>query len=205
LPLSSLLCSVLAVGLLTACASRPPVLEPLPLTAAPGSHDIVVQVRPLDTSLGSDDRRRYEVDLGAYFSAFLVSVENRTSGDVQVDLSSSTLADPSGHARSALTGEDVVKTYRRGRDGTGSIEVVSKAPAVVRLELERIRAAQATPTTLSPGSQVAGAVLFSPISGPCGQSVLTVRGIDVVEDPRGLEFQFPLTTTCDQAPDAAAQ
>jgi hypothetical protein len=85
-------CGVLA---LAACASRPLVFEPLPVTSVPNGHDVVVQVRPLDTRMGGEDRRRYGVDLGAYYSAFVVSVDNRASHALTVDLSSSTLQEVS--------------------------------------------------------------------------------------------------------------
>lgn len=187
---------------LAACASRPPVFEPLPVTSAANGHDVVVQVRPLDTRMGSEDRRRYGVDLGAYYSAFLVTVDNRVSGALMVDLSSSTLREVSGRVLAVLSDEEVVRGYRSG-GGHEGIEVVSKAPSVVKQEVERIRASRAAPATLSPGGRAEGVLLFSPVGSACGEAVLTVKGIEVVEDARRLEFQFPLTA-CAATPNAAA-
>lgn len=176
---------------LAACASRPLVFESLPVTSAPNGHDVVVQVRPLDTRMGSEDHRRYGVDLGAYYSAFVVSVDNRASHALTVDLSSSTLQEASGRVLAVLTDEEVVRSYRSG-GGHEGIEVVSKAPAVIKQEMERIRASRAAPATLPPGGRAEGVLLFSPVTGACGELVLTVKGIEVVEDGRRFEFQFPL-------------
>jgi len=187
---------------LAACASRPLVFEPLPVTSAPNGHDVVVQVRPLDTRMGGEDRRRYGVDLGAYYSAFVVSVDNRASHALTVDLSSSTLLGASGRVLAVLTDEEVVRGYRSG-GGHEGIEVVSKAPSVIKQEVERIRASRVLPATLPPGGRAEGVLLFSPVTGACGESVLTVKGIEVVEDGRRFVFQFPLTA-CAATPNAAA-
>ena len=175
-----------------ACASRPPVFEPLPVTSAPNGHEVVVQVRPLDTRMGGEDRRRYGVDLGAYYSALWIGVENRLSHDVTVDLSLSTLREASGRVLAVLTDEEVVRTYRSG-GGRAGIEVVSKAPAVIKQEVERIRASRVLPATLSAGGRAEGVLLFGPVTGACGESLLTVRGIELVGDGKRFEFQFPLT------------
>jgi hypothetical protein len=187
---------------LAACASRPLVFEPLPVTSAPNGHDVVVQVRPLDTRMGGEDRRRYGVDLGAYYSAFVVSVDNRASHALTVDLSSSTLQEVSGRVLAVLTDEEVVRGYRSG-GGHEGLEVVSKAPSVIKQEVERIRASRVLPATLPPGGRAEGVLLFSPLTGACGESVLTVQGIEVVEDGRRFVFQFPLTA-CAATPNVAA-
>ncbi len=186
-----------------ACALRPPMVEPLPVTPAAVGQDVVVQVRPLDTSLGSEDRRHYEVDLSAYFSAFLVTIENRTSHPLAIDLVSSTLQEGSAQPREVLTDEELVRTYRHGREDDGAIELVPKAPAVIKRELERIRAVRSGALTLTPGEQIERVLLFSPVAAGCGQSVLTIRGMEIVDEPGGLEFRFPLTT-CAAKSDADA-
>jgi hypothetical protein len=170
------------------------MVEPLPVVPTAGGQDVMVQVRPLDTSLGSEDRRRYGVDLSAYFSSFLVTIENRTSHPLAVDLASSTLQEASVQPREVLTDEELVRTYRHGREGSGGIELVPKAPAVIKLELERIRAVRSGAVTVTPGEQIERVLLFSPVAAGCGQSLLTIRGVEVIDEPRGLEFRFPLTT-----------
>lgn len=187
---------MLAVFGPAACALRPPMVEPLPVVPTAGGQDLVVQVRPLDTSLGSEDRRRYEVDLSAYFSSFLVTIENRTSHPLAVDLASSTLQEASAQPREVLTDDELVRTYRYGREGSGSggIELVPKAPAMIKLELERIRAVRSGAVTVAPGDQIEQVLIFRPVAAGCGQSLLTIRGVEVIDEPRGLEFRFPLTT-----------
>ena len=170
------------------------MVEPLPVAPIAGGQDLVVQVRPLDTSLGSEDRRRYGVDLSAYFSSFLVTIENRTSHPLAVDLASSTLQEASAQPREVLTDEELVRTYRYGREGSGGIEVVPKAPAVIKLELERIRAVRSGAVTVAPGDQIEQVLIFRPVAAGCGESLLTIRGVEVIDEPRGLEFRFPLTT-----------
>lgn len=170
------------------------MVEPLPVSPTVVGQDVVVQVRPLDTSLGSEDRRHYEVDLSAYFSAFLVTIENRTSHSLVVDLASSTLQEGSAQPREVLTDDEVVRTYRHGREGEGAIELLPKAPAVIRRELERIRAVRSGAGTLTPGEQIERVLLFRPVAAECGQSLLTIRGMEVIDEPGGLEFRFPLTT-----------
>lgn len=185
-----------AAGLLAAavaaCTPRPPVLAPLPVTAAPGSSDVVVQIRPIDTRLGSDDRRHYGVDMGAYFSAFLVSVDNRTSHDVAVDLTPSTLGEP-GSGTAVLSDDELVRTYRRGGMNESAVELIAKAPAVVKRELEQIRASRMPATQLAPGGRVEGVVFFRPpTTDGCAPSVLTIRGVEILDELQVLEFEFPL-------------
>jgi len=169
------------------------MVEPLPVLPTVVGQDVVVQVRPLDTSLGSEDRRHYEVDLSAYFSAFLVTIENRTSHSLVVDLASSTLQEGSAQPREVLTDDELVRTYRHRREGEGTIELVPKAPAVIKRELERIRAVRSGAVTLTPGEQIERILLFRPVAAGCGQSLLTIRGMEVIDEPGGLEFRFPLT------------
>ncbi len=183
--------SLVAVGV-AACAPRPPVLAPLPVTPAPGASDVVVHVRPIDTRLGSEDRRQYGVDMSAYFSAFLVNVENRTAHDLGVDLSPSTLGE-SGSGTAVLSDDDMVRTYRRGGMNESAVELVAKAPAVVKRDMERIRAARMTATRLAPGGRTEGVLLFQPpTAAGCVPSVLTIRGIEILDEPQVLEFEFPL-------------
>lgn len=184
-------------GVVVACTPRPPVYNPLPVGAAPGARDVVVQVRPIDTRLGSEDRRQYGVDIGAYFSAFVVSVENRTAHDLAVELKPSTLGDPSGPANPVLNDDELVRTYRRGGMDESAMELIAKAPTVVKRELEQIRAARMTAGRLAPGGRMEGVLYFRPVPAApdtdgCRPSVLTIRGIEILEDPQQLEFEFPL-------------
>jgi hypothetical protein len=163
------------------------------VTAAPGASDVVVHVRPIDTRLGSDDRREYGVDMGAYFSAFLVSVENRTAHDLAVDLGPSTLGGPSESGTTVLSDDELVRTYRRGGMDESAVELIAKAPAVVKRELEQIRASRMTATQLTPGGRVEGVLLFRPQTADgCVPSVLTIRGIEILDQPQVLEFEFPM-------------
>jgi len=192
--------SLLAVGAVAACTPRPPVLAPLPVTDTPGARDVVVQVRPIDTRFGSEDRRQYGVDIGAYFSAFLVSVENRSVHELAVDLKPSTLGPVSGPGSAVLSDEDLVRTYRRGGMDENAVELLAKAPAVVKRELEELRAARMPVTRLEIGGRVEGVLYFRPLAaGDCTQAVLTVRGIERLDEPQQLEFQFPLDP-CGTAP-----
>jgi hypothetical protein len=196
------LVSLLATVVVVACAPRPPVLNPLPVTAVPGAHDVVVQVRPVDTRLGSEDRRQYGVDIGAYFSAFVVSVENRTAHELAVDLKSSTLGEASGPVSPVLNDEELVLTYRRGGMDDSAVEVIAKAPSVVKRDLEQIRAARMAATRLDPGGRVEGVLYFRPLStalDDCRPSVLTIRGIEIQEGPQQLEFEFPMDPCGDGA------
>lgn len=191
---------LLAAGGAAACTQRPPVFAPLPVDEAPGARDVVVQVRPIDTRLGSEDRRQYGVDIGAYFSAFLVSVENRTAHELAVDLKPSTLGTPSGPAGEVLSDDDLVRTYRRGGMDESAMELVAKAPAVVKRELAQLRAARMPATQLGIGGRAEGVLYFRPPpTADCTQSVLTIRGIEIVDEPQQLEFRFPLDP-CGAAP-----
>jgi hypothetical protein len=180
-----------AVG--AACAPRPPVLAPLPVAPTQGPRDVVVQVRPIDTRLGSEDRRHYGVDMGAYFAAFLVHVENRTPHDLAVDLHPSTLGEPSSPGSPVLSDDEMVRTYRRAGLDESAVELIAKAPAVVKRELEQIRASRIPATQLGPAGRVEGVLLFRPPNTDgCAPSVLTIRGIEILDEPQLLEFEFPL-------------
>lgn len=195
--------SLLAAGAAVACTPRPPVFVPLAVTETPGARDVVVHVRPIDTRLGSEDRRQYGVDIGAYFSAFFVSVENRTAHDLAVDLKPSTLGAASGPVSEVLSDDDLVRTYRRGGMDEKAVELVAKAPAVVKREMEQLRAARMPATQLGIGGRVEGVLYFRPPPTPdCAQTVLTIRGIEILDEPQPLEFQFPMDP-CGAAPHEA--
>jgi hypothetical protein len=185
-----LLLTLAAVG---ACATRPPVFEPVPVSSSAGAHDVVVQIQPIDTQLGSEDRRRYGVDFTAYFAAFRVSVDNRTRHPLVADLTPSTLGPAAGPVSAVLTDEELVRIYRRGGMDADAVELIAKAPAVVKRDLEQIRAARITSARLEPGDRVEGVLFFRPpAAGECVPSVLTVRGIEILDEPQTLEFAFPL-------------
>ncbi|MEO5656733.1 MAG: hypothetical protein ABIO65_00975 [Nitrospiria bacterium] len=183
-----------ATFVLAACGLRPPVLDPLPLAPSVHDRDIRVEVRPLDTRLGAEDRRRYGVDVSAYLVAFLVRVDNRTARSLSVDLQSSVLEEASGRVSPVLTDAALVRLYRRGGAPEHSIEVVAKAPSVVKRELAAIRAMRMAPTRLESGEVVEGVLLFEPAALPCGRSTLKILGVTVIDDPRELAFDFPMTT-----------
>jgi hypothetical protein len=184
---------LLTLAALAACASRPPVFESVPVESSAGPHDVVVQIQPIDTQLGSEDRRRYGVDFTAYFSAFRVRVENRTAHSLVADLSSSTLGPAGGPVSSVLTDEELVRLYRRGGMDEGAVELIAKAPTVVKREIEQIRAARMPSGPLDPGAALEGVLFFRPPAGPdCEPSVLTIQGIEMLDEPQRWEFAFPL-------------
>jgi hypothetical protein len=184
----------LTLAVLAACASRPPVFESVPVATSDGPHDVVVQIQPIDTQLGSEDRRQYGVDLSAYFSAFRVRVENRTAHSLVADLSPSTLGPAGGPVTSVLTDEELVRLYRRGGLDESAIELIAKAPAVVKREIEQIRAARMPSGPLDPGAALEGVLFFRPPTPgeDCEPSVLTIQGIEMLDQPQRWEFAFPL-------------
>lgn len=184
---------VLVLAALGACATRPPVFEPVPVSSRSGAHDVVVQIQPIDTQLGSEDRRRYGVDFSAYFAAFRVSVDNRTAHAVAADLAPSTLGPSAGPITGVLSDEELVRIYRRGGMDSDAVELVAKAPSVVKRELEQIRAARIQAARLEPGGRVEGVLFFRPpAGGECVPSVLTIKGIEILDEPQAMEFAFPL-------------
>jgi hypothetical protein len=184
---------LVVLAALTACASRPPVFDPLPVNASLGAHDVVVQIQPIDTQLGGEDRRRYGVDFSAYFSAFRVRVENRTAHPFVADLTPSTLGPAEGPVTGVLSDEELVRIYRRGGMEEGAVELIAKAPTVVKREIEQIRAARMPTGPLEPGAYLEGVLFFRPPAGPdCAPSVLTIQGIEMLDEPQRLAFAFPL-------------
>lgn len=183
-----------ATFVLAACGLRPPVLDPLPLAPSAQDRDIRVEVRPLDTRMGAEDRRRYGVDVSAYLSAFLVRVDNRTARSLAVDLQSSVLEDASGRTSPVLTDDALVRLYRRGGAPEHAIEIVAKAPSVVKRELAAIRAMRMAPAQVESGGMVEGVLFFEPAALPCGRATLKITGVTVLDDPRDLAFDFPMTT-----------
>ncbi len=185
--------ALVVLAVLAACANRPPVFDPLPVSVPSGAHDVVVQIQPIDTQLGSEDRRRYGVDFSAYFSAFRVRVENRTAHPLVADLTPSTLGPAEGPVTGVLSDEELVRIYRRGGLEEGAVELIAKAPTVVKREIEQIRAARMPTGRLEPGAHLEGVLFFRPPSGPgCAPSVLTIQGIEMLEEPQRWEFAFPL-------------
>jgi hypothetical protein len=190
---------VLALAALGACATRPPTFEPLPVGTPSGSHDVVVQIQPIDTQMGSEDRRRYGVDFSVYFTAFRVSVDNKTAHAVVADLTPSTLGPAAGPTTGVLTDEELVRLYRHGGMDSDAVELIPKAPSVFKRELEQIRAARIPASRLEPGGRVEGVLFFRPpVGGDCVPAVLTIKGIEILDEPQAMEFAFPLDP-CGQA------
>ena len=185
--------ALVVLAALAACASRPPVFDAVPVNAPLGAHDVVVQIQPIDTQLGSEDRRRYGVDFSAYFSAFRVRVENRTAHPFVADLTPSTLGPAEGPVTRVLSDEELVRVYRRGGMEEDAVELIAKAPTVVKREIEQIRAVRMPTGRLEPGAYLEGVLFFRPPAGPdCAPSVLTIQGIEMLDEPQRLEFAFPL-------------
>ena len=183
-------------GLIAGCASVSP-----PLTAvsnAPISSDaetIQVIVKPIVTKgIGSEDEKKWGVDLSAYFTSFEVRVLNQTKKQISFNPLQSYLVDGADQKQSALNEAESILYYKG--EGDSVITLVPKPNAKIQEETEKIVAARLNEGAILPGEQKDGILLFKKISRDrCQKVSLELNGITVPES--GEEKRFSFSFACD--------
>ena len=184
--------------LMASCASLSPTLSPVPQPSGPSEPEVIqVVVKPIVTKgFGSEDERKWGVDLSAYFTAFELRVRNRTSQEIFFNPSLARLMDEKNESRSPLNEEESLNHYQTA-NGNPIITLVPKSRERVEEETRKIKEARLSSGAIAPGGQKEGILLFEKISpARCGTVILELNGITVVESGEVKKFSFPFV--CDE-------
>ncbi len=189
--------AMLWVGVLitgAACGLRSPFLNPKPSGGGDpkGGQQITVEVKPIVTSgFGNLERDRLGIDLSAYFTAFEVTIQNKTGHPIRVEGQQSILMDDHGRSYPVMTEQESLDYYDKGDPAQPSTVLIPKSAAIARQERERIRRLQLRPAEISIGESGRGVLLFQKVPpDSCNQVSLVVKGIRVGSEDQSREFRF---------------
>jgi len=176
------------------CASRAPYLNPTaPETdASPGSNQVVVEIKPVDTSgIRNPERERLDIDLSAYFTAFEVTVRNQTTHAVSVDGQDALLSDDDRKTYAVLSAEESMEYYRsKGASGELTFPIL-KSLAQAREEMDKIRGLRLKNVEIPSGGSENGMLLFRKVPpDKCHQVSLSLKGIRITGEDQNREFRF---------------
>lgn len=180
------------------CAAQSPPLSPL--TESPtssNSETIQVVVKPVVTKgFGSEDEKKWGIDLSAYFTAFEVRVINHTSKDIFFSPFRARLVTEKEQVFLPLTEKESIHYYKNG-NGEPIITLFPKSEQRAAEEIEKIKEAHLPETDISPGNAKEGLLFFKKIgSEGCQKVVLELNEITVVESREVKNFSFPFA--CDK-------
>jgi hypothetical protein len=183
-------------GLIAGCASVSPPLAPI--STGPISSDtetIQVVVKPIVTKgIGSEDEKKWGVDLSAYFTSFEVRVINKTKKQISFNPLQSYLIDGTDRKQTALNETESVRYYKG--EGESVITLVPKSNLRTQEETEKILNARLIEGPVLPGEQKDGILLFKKISRDrCQKVTLELNGITVPES--GEEKRFSFSFACE--------
>ncbi len=167
---------VAVFGFLSLSGCLPATAPPLaPVVETPVRSDqISVWVKPVDTAgLGSEDRKRWGMDLSAHYTAFEVKVGNRTPEEVAFDPEKVTLTDRMGRSQTPLNEQESISYYMTGGRKT-FFTLWPKSSGRIEEETRKIVLNRMVLTALPPGEGVEGALYFRKLSPrSCTEMVLT--------------------------------
>lgn len=189
-------CLFVLWGFIAGCASVSPPLTPI--SNAPISSDaetIQVVVKPIVTKgIGSEDEKKWGVDLSAYFTSFEVRVINKTRKQISFNPLRSYLIDETDQKQTALDEAESLRYYKG--EGDSVFTLVPKPNAKIQEETEKILMARLNEGPVLPGEQKDGILLFKKISrNRCQKVTLELNGIAVPES--GEEKRFSFAFACD--------
>ena len=190
--LSSLL--ILFLFFISACGTRAPFLNPVtPGTdASPGSKQVVVEIKPVDTSgFQNEERKRLGIDLSAYFSAFEVTIRNQTPETVTLDSQDAQLLDDQQKAYAVLSAKESLDYYQSGGVSDEKITIVPKAVGVAKEEMDKILQLRLKNTEIPSEGSGYGVLLFRKVpTDKCHQVTLTLNGVHINGENQNREFKF---------------
>ena len=181
--------------LLAGCTASAPLLRPtVKGTTAPENEVIQVIVKPITTQgFGSEDEKRWGVDLSAYFTAFYVTLVNRTKEAIAFDPRNAVLLDDSGEKRVALNRTESIRYYREG-DDPSRVVLIPKSKARINEEVAKIDAARLTGGRIGPGGEKSGLILFRKVRrNQCRSVLLALEAVTVIRTGEKKRFTFPFS------------
>jgi len=158
---------------------------------SPDSEVIEVTVKPVTThGIGSDDEKRWGLDLSAHFSAFEVNIINQTKEDISFSPLQSTLSGLWKIKKTALTEDESIRYYKEGDARVFNV-LIPKSDARIERETKKIKKARLKGSVLKPGAQTRGLLLFKKIyQDRCKRVVLSLEGFRVARTGEKKAFTF---------------
>ncbi len=104
---------LLVWAILFGCVAASPPLSVVVESPATAGR-LWVQVKPVVTSLFSEDRKTFGMDLSAHYTTVDIQVKNQTQRAVRFDPARATLTDRRGRDSSPLSGKESVEYYMTG-------------------------------------------------------------------------------------------
>lgn len=155
---------------------------------------LTVLVRPVDTAgFNNPERRRLGLDISSYFTAFEVSIVNRTDRAAALDAAGALLEDADNLGQRPLSEEETLDYYRFGEgDANRTIVIVPKARNIVKRELERLGALRLRSQDVIPAGHFVKGVLFFKKVPPnrCDPVRLKIHGVRIENEKENREFAF---------------
>lgn len=186
-------------SVLSGCSTASPILNPVgPVKGTehePGR--VTVLVRPVVTSgLNNPERKRFGMDVSAHFSAFEVTIVNRTDRKVSLDSSKAVLLDSQHLLYRPLSGEEALDYYRYGEsDPNQTVVLVPKARKILRSEAERLQEIRLrSAETIEPEQFVKGVLFFRKVPKErCEDVALKIEGVRIEGEEEARRFSFPFS------------
>jgi hypothetical protein len=155
---------------------------------------LTVLVRPIDTAgFNNADRRRLGLDVSSYFTAFEVSVVNRTERSATFDPTGALLEDADGLAYRPLTEAEALDYYRFGEgDPSKTVVIVPKARKIAKKESDQLSALRLKSQDVIPSGHFVKGVLFFRKVPPnrCDPVRLKIQGVRIENEQENREFAF---------------
>lgn len=155
---------------------------------------LTVLVRPVDTAgFNNPDRRRLGLDVSSYFTAFEVSVINRTDRSVAFDSVAAVLEDADGAAYRPLDEQEALDYYRFGAvDPSTTIIIVPKARKIEKKESDQLSALRLNSQDAIPAGHFVKGLLFFRKVPPdrCDPVRLKLAGVRIENEQENREFRF---------------
>lgn len=189
----TVLMSAAVFFLASACGTRAPFLKPdSPGTEPSAADQVVAEVKPVDTSgFQNEERKRLGIDLSAYFTAFEVTIRNRTPNTVTLEGRGAQLVDDEQRTYKVLTANQSLDYYQSGGISDDKIVIVSKTIGVAKEEMEKILELRLRDMEIPSGGSGTGYLLFKKVpSDKCHRVSLTLTGIHIPDKNQNPNFTF---------------
>jgi len=165
--------SLLTVAILFGCVAASPPLSVV--VESPVVADrLWVRVKPIVTRPFSDDRKRFGMDLSAYYTPIEIQVNNPTRQTVRFDAARAQLTDQRGKSYAPLNEKESLQRYRAGGWRSGWTFGLKSSSREER-ETQMIVESRMLDAELQPGEVVGGLLYFRKVHPQyCGEMVLTL-------------------------------